>query len=102
MAIAGALLLGQGLIMNIYYDRKQKINISSFWKEILKMDVVPCVVTLVFVIIQKYFYEIHTWQSLILGIFAFCVIYIPLFIHFSMNSYERDLIIYPILNKIRK
>ena len=34
-AIAGALILGQGVIMNIYYCRVQHIDIAHFWFEII-------------------------------------------------------------------
>ena len=91
VAVAGALLLGQGLIMNIYYSKKQGINISKFWGEILKMSIVPIVVTAITIIaIQNY--HINSWAELALAILIFCAVYIPLFWLFSMNKYERDLI----------
>ena len=95
VAVAGALLLGQGLIMNIYYSKKQGINISKFWGEILKMSIVPIVVTAITIIaIQNY--HINSWAELALAILIFCAVYIPLFWLFSMNKYERDLIKKPI------
>lgn len=95
VAIAGALLLGQGLIMNIYYSKKQGINIGRFWKEILKMSIVPIVLTTasIFTISN---YDINSWGELTLAILIFCIVYIPLFWVFSMNKYERDLIKAPI------
>ena len=91
VAVAGALLLGQGLIMNIYYSKKQGITISKFWGEILKMSIVPIVVTAITIIaIQNY--HINSWAELALAILIFCAVYIPLFWLFSMNKYERDLI----------
>ena len=41
------LLIGQGLILNIYYCCKEHIDIPSFWKEILKMSVVPFFVIII-------------------------------------------------------
>lgn len=95
IAIAGALLLGQGLIMNIYYSKKQGINIRKFWKEILQMSIVPIVLTIasIFAISN---YDINSWGELALAILIFCSVYIPLFWLFSMNKYERDLIKVPI------
>ena len=45
-AIAVALLVGQGGIMNIYYYRKQRLDIPRFWREIVKMSVMPLFVLL--------------------------------------------------------
>ena len=39
-AIAGALVLGQILVMNVYYQVKQKIDIVGFWIEIFKMSII--------------------------------------------------------------
>ena len=95
IAVAGALLLGQGLIMNIYYSKKQGINIGRFWKEILKMSIVPILLTTasIFTISN---YDIDSWGELALAILIFSIVYIPLFWVFSMNKYERDLIKAPI------
>ena len=101
IAIAGALFLGQGLIMNIYYLTKQGLDIISFWKEIGKMSVVPLFMIIVsFFIIS--FISLNTWLSLGVTIILFSAIYLPLFIHFSMNNYERNLFIAPLINRLRK
>ena len=101
IAIAGALFLGQGLIMNIYYLTKQGLDIISFWKEIGKMSVVPLFMIIVsFFIIS--FISLNTWLSLGVAIILFSAIYLPLFIHFSMNNYERNLFIAPLINILRK
>ena len=48
VAISAALIIGQGLVMNIYYRNNQSIDIARFWKEIIKMDIVPIVITVLF------------------------------------------------------
>lgn len=95
IAIAGALFLGQGLIMNIYYSKKQGIDITKFWREILKMSIFPFVMTLASIFAIRS-YDINSWGELALAILIFCAIYIPLFWLFSMNEYERSLIKAPI------
>ena len=95
MAISGALILGQGLIMNIYYKRVQHLNISKFWIEILKMSIVPsCIVALSLILVQKF--EIYSWRTLIIGICLFSIVYLPFFYFFSMNKDERNLLVLPI------
>ena len=101
IAIAGALFLGQGLIMNIYYQAKQGLDIISFWKEIGKMSVVPLLVIIAaFIIISLI--SLNTWLSLGIAIILFSVVYLSLFIRFSMNNYERNLFITPLINRLRK
>ena len=95
IAIAVALLIGQGLVMNIYYKRKQGIDIVKFWKEILKMSIVPIVLTIASIFTIRD-YDISSWGELALAIVIFCAIYIPLFWLFGMNKYERDLIKAPL------
>lgn len=101
IAIAGALFLGQGIIMNFYYHLKQGLDIILFWKEIGKMSVVPLLVIIVSFKVINYI-SLNTWLSLGLAIILFSLIYLPLFIRFSMNSYERNLFITPIINGLRK
>lgn len=99
-AIAGALVLGQIIVMNIYYQAKQKINIVGFWFEIAKMSIVPAVLTVAcYYVLQQF--ALDSVVKLILGIVAYLVVYLPLFYLFSMNTYERDLIVKP-LKKILK
>ena len=95
IAIAGALLLGQGLIMNIYYKRVQGIDIVRFWKEILRMTLIPAfLVSLSLFFVRSH--AVDTWYVLILYIILFAVLYISLIFAFSLNSYERELFITPI------
>lgn len=95
VAIAGALLLGQGLIMNIYYQAKQHIDILKFWKEILKMSVVPVILTFAGLYIIGTF-DMSNFVTLCVSIVIFSIVYILLFWTFSMSKYERDLLKSPV------
>lgn len=100
-AIAGALVLGQILVMNVYYQVKQNIDIIGFWKEIIKMSIVPGVLTvLTYYVLQHY--DLDTVVKLIVGIVFYLIVYLPLFFAFSMNAYERDLILKPIKKILKK
>ena len=90
-AISGALIIGQIIIMNVYYHKRQGLDMLYFWKEILKMSIVPCVVVVVSYMIIKQI-QINTVSMLLLVVTCFTVIYVPLFWKFSMNDYERNLI----------
>lgn len=98
-----ALLIGQGLIMNIYYQKKQRINITGFWLEILKMSIVPAV----FIVVGLYALNHFEPSNMTVLDFAkylilYTVLYIPLFLIFSINKEEKNLLLYPVLLIIRR
>ena len=94
-AISGALVLGQVIIMNVYYQVRQKIDIVRFWVEIIKMSVVPAILTIAsYYVLQQF--ALDTVVKLVAGIALYLVVYLPLFFALSMNSYERDLVLKPL------
>ncbi|RKR07174.1 O-antigen/teichoic acid export membrane protein [Maribacter vaceletii] len=100
-AISFALILGNVIIMNIYYFKKQDINIPQFWGEIFKMSGAPVILGVLGYFISGYF-EYTSFGQLCLAILVFCIVYMPLFWFMSMNSYERDLFKKPVLNFLEK
>lgn len=94
-AIAIALLVGQGVIMNLYYHYKQGLDMVVFWKEIAKMSRVPIVICMFSFFLLKYI-SLESWLSLGLAIVIFVAIYVPLFSRYGMNGYERNLFMMPI------
>lgn len=101
IAIAGALFLGQGLIMNIYYHKKQDLDIWIFWKEIMKMSIVPIVLCVSSMFLMRN-NNLNNWFDLGMAIAIFTMIYVPAFFRFSMNQSERDLFIKPLRSLIGK
>lgn len=98
-----ALLIGQGLIMNIYYQKKQRINIKGFWWEILKMSIVPAVFIVVGLYALNHFEPSNmTVLDFVKYLILYTVLYIPLFLIFSINKEEKDLLLYPVLLIIRR
>lgn len=93
MGVSGALVVGQILIMNVYYRRRQDLDIMTFWKEISKMSIIPIVLIISSMLVIRHFFALDSWGKLILGIAAFSSVYIPLFFRFSMTDDERNLFI---------
>lgn len=93
MGVSGALVVGQILIMNVYYRRRQELDIKTFWKEISKMSIIPIVLIFSSMLVFRHFFALDSWGKLILGIAAFSLVYIPLFFRFSMTEGERNLFI---------
>lgn len=101
VAIAGALTLGQIIIMNVYYQARQRINIVRFWLEILKMSIVPAILTVAaYYALQQF--ALDSVLELCLGIFLYLLVYLPLFFALSMNAYERDLILQPVKKLLKR
>lgn len=92
---ATALTLGQIIIMNIYYQRKQRIDILHFWREIIKMSVVPIIICFVSYYALQY-YPITSWGTFAIAASLFSIVYLSFFFKFSMNTNERDLFIKPL------
>ena len=93
MGVSGALVVGQILIMNVYYRRRQDLDIMTFWKEISKMSIIPIVLIISSMLVIRHFFALDSWGKLILGIAAFSSVYIQLFFRFSMTDDERNLFI---------
>lgn len=92
-----ALLIGQGLIMNIYYHCKQHLDMVKFWKEIIKMSLVPvCFVVAGLMVTNSAAFSIMSILNFVgLGL-LFTVAYGLAFWYFGMNKDEKDLISQPI------
>lgn len=99
-AIGGALLLGQGLIMNIYYSRKQSIEIGIFWKEISHILIVPLVLSIIFSLANSNnIFSNEHW--FIVGIIIYSLSYMILSYYIVLNQYEKGLL-FNIFNRITK
>lgn len=103
ISTAGALVLGQIIIMNIYYQRKQHINIIRFWKEISNMSLVPIAFISIYLVFQAEI-DIYTtsFMNFTIGIVAFLSLYVPLFWKLSMNSSEKELFMQPVLKVLKR
>ncbi len=95
VAISGVLLIGSGLILNLYYHIKQGLDIPKFWMNIIRMSVGPAVVTVVFYQLTKQF-EITSWFAFIKWVIPFAVCYLGIMFVCSLNDYERNLVTAPL------
>lgn len=97
------LLIGQGLILNIYYCCKEHIDIPSFWKEILKMSVVPFFVIIIGLLVtnSSLFNNISLFAFVVSCVF-FLIVYGVAFWFLSMNKSERDLVIRPFMKLLNR
>ncbi len=81
--------------MNIYYYKKQAIDIPKFWKEIGKMSVTPLILGSAAYLLMRIIH-LQTILSLGAGIILFSIIYLPVFWFIGMNESERELMNKPL------
>lgn len=95
-----SLVIGQIIIMNIYYYKKINIDIPRFWKEIIKMSV-----PIIIIAVISYITNIYTYTGskifLVVKIIVYTLIYILCVWKFSMNNSEKN-IIKGLVNKFRR
>ena len=88
---SACLILGQGLILNMYYKRLG-IAVVQFWKEILNI-LFPMSLSAALFALYLYFFPLqNSVLSLITSICLFTFIYILILWLFAFNQYEKDLI----------
>ena len=93
-----ALLIGQGLIMNIYYQRKQHIDIAEFWKEIVKMSAVPAVLVVAGLLtINNGWLSKPTVGTFGISVVLFTCLYGVAFWKLGMRKDEKDLLLQPLM-----
>jgi O-antigen/teichoic acid export membrane protein len=101
LATGVSLLLGNVIIMNIYYHKRIGLNIPLFWKNILLMSI-PVLISCL------YGYGINYYITqdgfLILGgkIILFSIGFFGLMWLWGLNEYEKDLFASPIKRVLRK
>lgn len=93
-------IIGQWIIMNIYYYKKANIDIPRFWKNILKMSI-PIIIAFIPACIFNYMYPSFNILTVGFKIIVYSLVYSALLWKFTLNDYEKDLIKKPI-NKILK
>lgn len=102
LAISAALIIGQGFIMNMYYYKVQRLNVVAFWKEIIQMNIIPLSLSLIFFFVTRNVISIEGWLSLGITSTIFVSLYVVLMGAFGMNTYENNLLIKPILRKLKR
>lgn len=95
-----SLILGEGIFMNIYYQKKLGLNIKEFWKEICKV-VFPILIIMFVAFIFKKFVSFDGIIVFGIGVILYCLIYLTLMFLIGANESEKSLLLFPI-NKLKK
>ena len=97
---AMALLIGNGLIINIYYHKRANINIICFWKSILRASV-GLIIPIIAGILLSTWIDQSNLIVFISGIVGYSVIYFVSMWFLAMNQEEKQMLTEP-LKKLRK
>lgn len=90
-----AYLLGQGLIMNVYYYKVTGINIPLFWMNIGKMAIIPGGMLIISLMVGKYV-SINSWREFFSLVSLYPILYTLLMYRFALNEYEKSIICNPL------
>lgn len=91
LCTALAYVLGQGVFLNYYYWKVIKLDILKFWINIITMTLVPGVMVVICLVLQRFF-SITSFAQLFVYIIVYTIIYCILSWIFTMNEYEKGLI----------
>lgn len=86
-----SLLIGNGLIINVYYYKKVKINVVRFWKEIIKMTILN-IIPIILILIIMHFVKLTGYVYLIAFGSIYTIIYCINCYLVTMNRYEKDIV----------
>ena len=86
-----ARIVGQGFVMNWYYDKKIGLEVGRFWKEVLP-SYICCVVLICAGMMAGRYFDFYKLPLLVIGIIAFTLLYCVLNWFLVMNTYEKSLV----------
>lgn len=96
-----ALVIGQGFAMNWFYKVKSGLEIERFWKEVGKTYIIPVIMCVIFCMISRYidFYKLKLFFA---GIIVYTGVYGLLLWKFTLDEYEKNLFLKPLMKVYRK
>lgn len=95
-----SLIIGNIIIINIYYYKKVGIDVIKFWKEIFKMTI-PFIIPIIIILIIMKFITLHGYKHLIVFGGIYTVLYCITVYYLVMNKYEKN-IMNKVLKRLRK
>ncbi|WP_405116526.1 oligosaccharide flippase family protein [Paenibacillus sp. FSL K6-1217] len=96
-----SLFIGNVLVMNTYYHRKVKIDISEFWKNIGYMTI-PILISLICGTGINYLIDGNSLTRFILKVVIYSLMYFCFMWNIGLNKYERNVFLSPFQKVYRK
>ena len=86
-----SLIIGNIIILNIYYHKKVGINVIEFWKSIIKMTI-PMIIPIVAIVILMHFATLHGYVNLIVFGGIYTILYCLTCYFLVMDDYEKNIV----------
>lgn len=86
-----SLIIGNIIILNIYYHKKVGINVIEFWKSIIKMTI-PMIIPIVAIVILMHFVTLHGYVNLIVFGGLYTILYCLTCYFLVMDDYEKNIV----------
>lgn len=86
-----AFLIGNGIIMNVYYYKVIRLDIMGFWKNIIQISVVPVCLIVASLYFFKYIFIINSIQTMMIAAIFYTCLFLLLSWKISMNEYEKNI-----------
>ncbi|MBE6619108.1 MAG: polysaccharide biosynthesis protein [Ruminococcaceae bacterium] len=96
-----SLVLANGIIMNVYYQKRCHIDILGFWKSILRLSLGAIIPIAVGCLIVRFF-NLYNIYVLVASIVLYTLVYVASMWLLGMNAYEKDLVRQPLKKIFRK
>ena len=98
---AFSLIVANGLIMNLYYNKKCNIDIPAFWKSILRLSVGLIIPVVCGILLVKYVTISSFWMfaAMVIG---YTIVYAVSMWLLAMNSYEKELVLSAVGKVLRR
>lgn len=86
-----SLIIGNIIILNIYYHKKVGINVIEFWKSIIKMTI-PMIIPIIAIVFLMHFVTLHGYVNLIVFGVIYTILYCLTCYFLVMDDYEKNIV----------
>ncbi len=96
-----SLVLGNGIIMNIYYNQCCNVDVICFWKNILRVSV-GLILPVVCGVFMRAYIDFSNIGFYMISIVLYVIVYAASMWLFGMNEYEKTIVKNPMKKVIKK
>lgn len=86
-----SLIIGNIIILNIYYYKKVGINVIEFWKSIIKMTI-PMIIPILIIVILMHIVILHGYTNLVVFGGLYTILYCLNCYFLVMDDYEKNIV----------
>jgi len=92
------IVFANGIAMNLYYQKKMKLDMCQYWLEAFKI-MLPALIVTTMLLLSRMVINLDSLQSFIGYGIVYCLLYLMIHMRFIANQYEKDLV-FSVLRKV--